>query len=129
MKQCSNPTMSRLHKQMLYMLVSWIRLLGSKYYSSIEKYYGLIDKHIISTLERLQNKIINRLVNFLKIISFLDSNFKKKESIVMKKYISSTIEKLQKKILNFQLKPPSRDIVMFIRLSADLLREKMEKYL
>ncbi len=32
---------------------------------------------------------------------------------------------LQKKIFNIQLKPPSRDIVMFIRLSADLLREKM----
>lgn len=32
---------------------------------------------------------------------------------------------LQKKILNLRLRPPSRDIVMFIRLSADLLREKM----
>jgi len=32
---------------------------------------------------------------------------------------------LQKKLLAFHLKPPSRDIVMFIRLSADLLREKM----
>jgi type IV pilus assembly protein PilC len=32
---------------------------------------------------------------------------------------------LQKKIFDFRFKPPSRDVVMFIRLSADLLREKM----
>jgi type IV pilus assembly protein PilC len=32
---------------------------------------------------------------------------------------------LQRKLLDFKMKPPSKDIVMFIRLSADLLREKM----
>jgi type IV pilus assembly protein PilC len=32
---------------------------------------------------------------------------------------------IQRKFLNFRMKPPSKDIVMFIRLSADLLREKL----
>ncbi|HEX7344139.1 MAG TPA: type II secretion system F family protein [bacterium] len=33
--------------------------------------------------------------------------------------------RVQKKLLDFRMKPPSKDIVMFIRLSADLLREKL----
>jgi len=32
---------------------------------------------------------------------------------------------VQRKWLDFRMKPPSKDIVMFIRLSADLLREKL----
>jgi type IV pilus assembly protein PilC len=32
---------------------------------------------------------------------------------------------IRKKAIDFRLKPPARDIVMFIRLSADLLREKL----
>ncbi|MFH1861625.1 MAG: type II secretion system F family protein [bacterium] len=36
-----------------------------------------------------------------------------------------TVLSIQKKLLDVRLKPPSKDIVMFIRLSADLLREKL----
>lgn len=36
-----------------------------------------------------------------------------------------TVISIQKRLLDFRLKPPSKDIVMFIRLSADLLREKL----
>jgi len=36
-----------------------------------------------------------------------------------------TVLSIQKKFLDFRLKPPSKDVVMFIRLSADLLREKL----
>lgn len=32
---------------------------------------------------------------------------------------------IQRKLFDFRLKPPSKEIVMFIRLSADLLREKL----
>ncbi len=36
-----------------------------------------------------------------------------------------TVLGIQKKLLDLKMKPPSKDIVMFIRLSADLLREKL----
>ncbi len=36
-----------------------------------------------------------------------------------------TVLSIQKKMLDFKLRPPTKDIVMFIRLSADLLREKL----
>ncbi|MCX6640049.1 MAG: type II secretion system F family protein [bacterium] len=36
-----------------------------------------------------------------------------------------TVLAIQKKLLDFHMKPPSKDIVMFIRLSSDLLREKL----
>lgn len=35
------------------------------------------------------------------------------------------IIKVQKKLLDFQLKPPQQDIIMFVRLSANLLQEKL----
>ena len=36
-----------------------------------------------------------------------------------------TVMSIQKKLFDIKLKPPSKDVVMFIRLSADLLREKL----
>jgi len=33
--------------------------------------------------------------------------------------------RIEKKLLDFKLKPPSKDIVLFIRISADLLRERL----
>jgi type IV pilus assembly protein PilC len=36
-----------------------------------------------------------------------------------------TVLAIQKKLLDFNMKPPGKDVVMFIRLSADLLREKL----
>ncbi|RJP81060.1 MAG: type II secretion system F family protein, partial [Candidatus Zixiibacteriota bacterium] len=36
-----------------------------------------------------------------------------------------TVLSIQKKLLDLRLRPPYREVVMFIRLSADLLREKM----
>ncbi|RJP81389.1 MAG: type II secretion system F family protein, partial [Candidatus Zixiibacteriota bacterium] len=36
-----------------------------------------------------------------------------------------TVLSIQKKLLDVRMKPPSKEIVMFIRLSADLLREKL----
>ncbi|MBU0517991.1 type II secretion system F family protein [bacterium] len=36
-----------------------------------------------------------------------------------------TVQSIQKKVIEFKVKPPAKDIVMFIRLSADLLREKL----
>ncbi|TKJ39729.1 type II secretion system protein [candidate division LCP-89 bacterium B3_LCP] len=36
-----------------------------------------------------------------------------------------TVVTIQKKLIDLKLKPPTKDVVMFIRLSADLLREKL----
>lgn len=36
-----------------------------------------------------------------------------------------TVLTIQKRLFDFKMKPPSKDIVMFIRLSSDLLREKL----
>jgi type IV pilus assembly protein PilC len=36
-----------------------------------------------------------------------------------------TVQSIQKKLFDLRLKPPTKDVVMFIRLSADLLREKL----
>jgi type IV pilus assembly protein PilC len=33
--------------------------------------------------------------------------------------------RVEKKLLNFQVKPPTQDLIMFVRLSANLLREKL----
>lgn len=35
------------------------------------------------------------------------------------------VQSIQKKLFDFNLKPPAKEVVMFIRLSADLLREKL----
>jgi len=35
------------------------------------------------------------------------------------------VQSIQKKLFDFRMKPPTKEIVMFIRLSADLLREKL----
>jgi type IV pilus assembly protein PilC len=36
-----------------------------------------------------------------------------------------TVLSIQKRFLDYKMKPPAKDVVMFIRLSADLLREKL----
>jgi len=36
-----------------------------------------------------------------------------------------SVQSIQKKLIDFNMKPPAKDVVMFIRLSADLLREKL----
>ncbi len=35
------------------------------------------------------------------------------------------VQSIQKRLFDYKMKPPSKEIVMFIRLSADLLREKL----
>ncbi|MCP4726268.1 MAG: type II secretion system F family protein [bacterium] len=51
--------------------------------------------------------------------------FSKEEIISALQKMEFKVLKIQKKLLDFRPVPPSKDIVMFIRITADLLREKL----
>ena len=80
-----------------------------------------------------------RLLNIEKKATYLYSIQKRNEKpqkgeqkAFSKEEISNALQKMgykvlkvQKKLLDFRIAPPSKDVVMFIRITADLLREKL----
>ena len=51
--------------------------------------------------------------------------FSKEEVIQALEHLDYKIISVQRKLLNFKMKPPATEIVTFVRVSADLLREKL----
>ncbi len=51
--------------------------------------------------------------------------FSKEDVVNVIQKMGFRILRIEKKLLDFQIPPPAKDVVMFIRITADLLREKL----
>ncbi len=60
-----------------------------------------------------------------KIITGEEEAYSKEELLTAFKRAGLEVISLRKKLINFQFKPPLKEIVMFVRMSADLIREKL----
>jgi len=102
-------------------------LSANTYGEAKKKVHQLTDKH------KLKIKSIEKKVTFLyKIRKGKDKPITGEQRAFTKEEVSTALRKLgyevisvNKKLLDFSLKPPTQDIVSFVKISAELLEQKL----
>ena len=88
---------------------------------------GLEDKHQfrLTNLKQRSTFIYRVRRNGEKPVSGEQKAFSKEEVVEALQTLDYKVLSVQRKFLDFKGKPPSTEIVTFVRVSADLLREKL----
>lgn len=92
-----------------------------------EKVAALAEKHAFRPQEVLQRRAFLYKVKHSngKVASGEQKAFSAEEISVALRNLGLEVVKVEKKLLDFQSKPPRMDMIMFVRLAANLLKEKL----
>ena len=95
--------------------------------SAKTKVQDLSKKHDFSTQELQQRQSFTYKVRHPngKVVAGEQKAFSADEITVALKKMGLEVLKVKKKFVSFQRKPPTEDMIMFVRLSANLLKEKL----
>ncbi len=92
-----------------------------------QKITVLADKHKFRLQEVLQRQVFLYKVRHPngKVVSGEQKAFSAEEIETALRKMGLEVLKVERKLLNFQRKPPRQDMIMFVRLAANLLKEKL----
>ncbi len=95
--------------------------------SAESKVQDLSKKHDFTTLELEQRQVYRYKVRHPngKVVTGEQKAFSAEEITNALKKMGLEVLRVNKKFVSFQRKPPTQDLIMFVRLSANLLKEKL----
>jgi len=95
--------------------------------TALKKVTALADRHEFKPREILQRRVYLYRIKHAngKVVTGEQKAFSEEELKLALQKMGLEVVKVEKKLLDYQRKPPRMDMIMFVRLAANLLREKL----